>query len=143
MIAQLIPPGFLKAWAAAAAVILIIDAIWLGAVAKNFYRDQLGGLMADKIKLPVAALFYIFYSGAAVLLASAPAVRLDAGIWTAVLLGAVLGFAAYGAYDFTNLATIRDWPVMLTIVDLVWGTVLTATVSAAGFAVLRMGLSPA
>jgi len=128
-----IPAGFIKAWAAAALAILILDGLWLGLIARNFYRDQLGDLMATQISFPVAAAFYVFYSAAIVLLASAPAIRLDGGVWQAAMLGAVLGIAAYGAYDFTNLATLKNWPVGLTIVDLIWGTILTATVSAVGY----------
>lgn len=135
---HIIPQGFFAAWAAAAVVLLVLDALWLGLVARNFYRDQLGDLMADNVRFPIAAAFYVFYSAGAVLLASAPAMRMDGSAWTAALLGAILGLAAYGAYDFTNLATIRNWPVALTVVDLVWGTLLTSVVSAAGYGALRM-----
>jgi uncharacterized membrane protein len=132
-----IPAGFFKAWAATAAFILALDAVWLGVIARGFYRDQLGPLMADSVRFPVAAVFYVMFSAAAVILASAPAIRSGGSIWDAVLLGAVLGFAAYGTYDFTNLATLKDWPVSVTIVDLIWGTALTAAASAIGYLTLR------
>lgn len=133
----MIPTGFLKAWAASAAFFLIVDALWLGVIARNFYQEQLGSLMAGSINLPVAAVFYVMYSAAVVILASTSALRTGGGVAEAALLGAILGFAAYGAYDFTNLATLRDWPIMVTIVDLVWGTALTSAASAVGFATLR------
>ncbi|MEQ8306796.1 MAG: DUF2177 family protein [Hoeflea sp.] len=133
----MIPVGFFKAWAASAAFFLVIDAIWLGLVAKSFYRDQLGGLMADSVNFPVAAIFYVMFSAAAVILASATALRTGGGLLDAALLGAILGFAAYGTYDFTNLATLKNWPVAVTAVDIVWGTALTSAASAVGFWVLR------
>lgn len=132
----MIPAGFFKAWAGAAIFLLAVDAVWLGLVAKNFYRQQLGDLMLETVKLPVAALFYILYSAAVVLLASAAAAR-SGTLQDAIFLGAVLGFAAYGTYDITNLATLKNWPVVMSIVDMVWGTVLTAAVAAVGFWLLR------
>ncbi|WP_422370881.1 DUF2177 family protein [Hoeflea sp.] len=139
----MIPVGFVKAWAASAAFFLLVDAIWLGLVARGFYRDQLGDLMADSVNFPVAAIFYIMFSAAAVILASATALRTGGGLTEAALLGAILGFAAYGTYDFTNLATLKNWPVAVTAVDIVWGTALTSAASAVGFWVLRAAQSQA
>ncbi|MEQ8480517.1 MAG: DUF2177 family protein [Hoeflea sp.] len=133
----MIPAGFFKAWAASAAFFLVVDAIWLGLVAKTFYRNQLGDLMADSVNFPVAAIFYVMFSAAAVILASATALRTGGGLLDAALLGAILGFAAYGTYDFTNLATLKNWPVAVTAVDIAWGTALTAAASTVGFWVLR------
>jgi uncharacterized membrane protein len=84
----------------------------------------------------IAAIFYIVFAVAIVILA----VRrgLDAGsVSTAIGYGAVLGLAAYGTYDMTNLSTLKDWPVALSAVDMIWGTVLTATASAGGYAAAR------
>ncbi|MCY0154454.1 DUF2177 family protein [Hoeflea alexandrii] len=131
-----IPAGFLKAWAGTAAFILVIDAIWLGFIARGFYARQLGDLMLDQPKLSIAALFYIMYSAVVVLLASAPAFR-SGSLQDALLLGAILGFAAYGTYDITNMATLKNWPVTMSLVDMAWGTLLTAAASATGYWVLR------
>ncbi|MDP9839933.1 putative membrane protein [Neorhizobium huautlense] len=115
---------------------LLIDAVWLGLIAKSFYRDQLGDLMLPSPNLAVAAMFYLFFAAAIVILAVRPG--LDAGSpWTAVGYGALLGLAAYGTYDMTNLSTLKGWPVTLSIVDMVWGTVLTAAASACGYAAAR------
>lgn len=115
---------------------LLIDAVWLGLIAKSFYRDQLGDLMLPSPNLAVAAMFYLFFAAAIVILAVRPG--LDAGsLWTAVGYGALLGLAAYGTYDMTNLSTLKGWPVTLSIVDMVWGTVLTAAASACGYAAAR------
>jgi len=115
---------------------LLIDAIWLGLIAKSFYRDQLGDLMLRSPNFAVAAIFYLFFAAAIVVLAVRPG--LDAGsLWTTVGYGALLGLAAYGTYDMTNLSTLKGWPVTLSIVDMVWGTVLTAAASACGYAAVR------
>jgi uncharacterized membrane protein len=115
---------------------LLIDALWLGVVAKNFYRDQLGELMLPSPNFTVAAVFYLFFAAAIVALAVRPA--LDGGaIWSAIGYGAVLGLAAYGTYDMTNLSTLKGWPISLSIVDLVWGTILTSVASACGYMVAR------
>ncbi|MCM2456476.1 DUF2177 family protein [Rhizobium sp. CG4] len=115
---------------------LLIDAIWLGFVAKNFYRDQLGHLMLPKLNFAVAAIFYAFFAVAIVILAVLPG--LEAGsLWVAICYGAVLGLAAYGTYDMTNLSTIRGWPVLMSVVDLIWGTMLTGVASACGYLAAR------
>lgn len=114
----------------------LIDAIWLGFVAKNFYRDQLGHLMRPKLKFAVAGIFYAFFAVAIVILAVLPG--LEAGsLWMTIGYGAVLGLAAYGTYEMTNLSTIRGWPVLMSIVDLFWGTMLTAVASACGYLAAR------
>ena len=132
----MIPAGFLKAWAGSAVFLLAIDAIWLGVVARGFYSRQLGDLMLASPRLSIAALFYVFYSAAVVILASAPAVR-SGSLPDALLLGAILGLVAYGTYDITNLATLKDWPLTMSLVDMAWGTLLTTAVSAVGYWLLR------
>ncbi|MGI9421400.1 MAG: DUF2177 family protein [Geminicoccaceae bacterium] len=128
--------AFLAAWGVTAILFLVIDAIWLGLIATSFYRRALGDLMLDQPKLQIAALFYIGYTFAIVLLAAAPAAR--AGSLTqALVYGAVLGLAAYGTYDITNMSTLKNWPVTMSLVDMAWGTLLTAAAAAAGFAAFR------
>ncbi len=115
---------------------LAIDAIWLGVVARKFYQEQLGNLMLPSPNFAVAAVFYLFFATAIVALAVRPG--LEAGsLWTAAGYGAVLGLAAYGTYDITNLSTLKNWPVSLSIVDMIWGAVLTAIASMSGYAVAR------
>ena len=115
---------------------LIIDSIWLGLVARNFYRDQLGSLMLPSPNFVVAAAFYLVFAAAVVILAVRPG--LDAGsAITAIGFGAVLGLAAYGTYDMSNLATLKGWPLTLSFVDMAWGTVLTGVASGCGYAAAR------
>ncbi|MGI9488363.1 MAG: DUF2177 family protein [Geminicoccaceae bacterium] len=127
---------FLISWGATAFVFLVIDAIWLGLIAASFYRRELGALMLEQPKLHIAALFYIGYTFAIVLLAAAPAAR-SGSVSQALLYGAVLGLAAYGTYDITNFSTLKNWPGTMTLVDMIWGTVLTATATATGYAAYR------
>ncbi|MEB2846681.1 DUF2177 family protein [Endobacterium cereale] len=115
---------------------LLIDAVWLGLIAKNFYRDQLGDLMLPSPNFAVAAIFYLSFAAAIVVLAVRPGLEVGS-LWTTIGYGALLGLAAYGTYDMTNLSTLKGWPVTLSIGDMVWGTVLTAAASACGDAAVR------
>jgi uncharacterized membrane protein len=130
---------FLIAYLATAVVFLVIDYIWLGYVMKDYFQTQLAHLMADEVNFGIAALFYIFYAAGVVYLCVMPA--LSDGDWSKALInGAIIGFLSYGAYDVTNAATLRDWPMMMSVIDVAWGTALTALSATAGyFAVTMMG----
>lgn len=118
------------------AAFLAIDAVWLTVMSGRFYKAQLGTLMREQPNLGVAVLFYLAYVVGVVVLAVAPG--FEAGsVAKAAAYGALLGFVAYGTYDITNLSTIRDWPVVVTVVDLAWGSTLTAVVSTVGYYVAR------
>jgi len=130
---------FAIAYAGAALVFLAADLVWLGVIAKDMYRAQMGHLLAAEFRIGPAMLFYLMYIAGIVYFAVAPAIA--SGRWQdAVLPGALIGFLAYGTYDFTNWAVMRDWPVGLTFIDLAWGTALTALASTAGaYLALRFG----
>jgi uncharacterized membrane protein len=113
---------FFAAYAVALVVMGALDGIWLGWLAKSFYREQLGALMTDSVRVVPAALYYFGFPLAIVYLALMPA----ASLGEAVLRSAVLGLAAFGVYDLTNLATLRGYTVLMTVVDMVWGTFATA-----------------
>lgn len=107
---------------------LLIDYIWLKYVALSFYRGHIGHLMTDKPNLGIALVFYLVYVVGVIILAVYPA--LEKQSWTiALLYGGLLGFVAYGTYDITNLATLKGWPPIVAIVDIAWGTLLTASVA--------------
>jgi uncharacterized membrane protein len=119
---------FFTTYIAGLIAFLVIDFIWLKYIALSFYREQIGHLMLDKPNLGIALLFYLFYVVGVVVLAVNPA--LEKGQWmTAALYGGLLGFVAYGTYDITNLATLKTWPPIVAVVDMIWGTVLTASVA--------------
>jgi uncharacterized membrane protein len=119
-----------------AVVFLGLDALWLGVVAKGFYADSLGGLMADRPNFAVAGLFYALYILGIVIFVAGPA--LESGSWSrAAIRGALFGLFAYATYDLTNLATLRNWPLGLTLVDLAWGVAVTAVSATAGVALTQ------
>ena len=119
-----------------AAAFLIGDGLWLGLIAKDFYRSQLGELMAPNPNLAAAAAFYVIFVLGVVYFAVSPA--LAAGSWTIALVnGAVLGFVAYATYDLTNLAVMRGFPATMAMVDIVWGAALSALSATAAFFATR------
>lgn len=119
---------------------LMIDGVWLTVVAKNFYAKNLGYLMAKTPNLAAAGIFYLIYILGMVVLILQPALA-KGSIWLAVLTGALFGLCGYATYDLTNLATIKDWPVLVTVVDLIWGTVLSGTVAGVSYWILSKWLS--
>lgn len=115
---------------------LVIDGIWLTVIAKNFYAKHLGFLMSKNPNLIAALIFYLIYILALVVLVLSPALQKNS-LQIAILYGALFGLCCYATYDLTNLATIANWPLLVTVVDLVWGTVLSATVAAISFLILH------
>ena len=115
-----------------AIVFLALDFVWLGFVAKDFYRTQIGALMLEKPLLGVAFTFYLLYAIGIVYFAVMPALETDSWV-RAMTNGALLGLIAYATYDLTNLATLRGWSVKLSIVDLAWGTLVTSLAATAGY----------
>jgi uncharacterized membrane protein len=122
---------YVAAYAATLMAFVVVDLVWLGVVAKRFYQAQLDGLLAEKYNFGAAALFYLAYPLGVLFFAVVPAFAsgswLEAAVW-----GGFLGLFAYGTYDLTNLATLRNWPLRLTVIDVLWGTVLTAFAAACG-----------
>jgi uncharacterized membrane protein len=125
--------ALLKAYFAIAVPLLIADGVWLGLVAKRFYRDALGSLMTKRVKVLPAALFYFGYPLGLAIFAVLPAT----GLGHAALLGGLFGLFCYGTYDLVNHATLEGWPLRLTLVDMAWGTALSAVASALAVMVLR------
>jgi len=127
----------LVSYAGCLLTLAVLDAIWLGIVARGFYRDQLGELMLPSPNLAVAALFYLLFTVAIVILSVLPALS-SGSIGTALLYGAILGLAAYGTYDITNLSTLKNWPLAMSLVDMAWGTFLTALSAVGGYCAARL-----
>lgn len=127
---------YVVAYIATAVVFLGLDALWLSKVALGMYRQELGSLLLDKPNLPIAGAFYLLYVVGIVVLAIVPA--LESGGWVkALLFGAVLGLVAYGTYDITNLSTLKGWSTKLAIIDIAWGTALTAVSATIGYWVVK------
>lgn len=122
---------FVIAYFSGLLVFLVVDAVWLGLIAKKFYAAQLGPLMREDILFVPAGIFYLIYCAGIVLLAVRPG-QPDLSLLNVAFYGAVVGFIAYGTYDFTNLATIKNWPPLMSFVDLLWGTIISSVVAVAG-----------
>ena len=129
----------LAAYAAAAATMLAMDAVWLSVAVDLLYRPLLGDILLPGFRPVPAILFYVLYVAGIVIFAIKPA--LVTGRWsTAAGKGAMLGFFCYATYDLTNQATLKTWPVTVTIVDMGWGTFLTACTATVGYlAASRLG----
>jgi uncharacterized membrane protein len=107
---------------------LSIDALWLGLVAPSFYRSQIGYIMAETPNFLAAGIFYLLFVVGMVGFVVEPGVR-EHSPSQAVMRGALFGLVTYATYDMTNLATLEGWPILVTVVDLTWGTVLSASVA--------------
>jgi uncharacterized membrane protein len=120
------------AYLGAALVFAALDAVWLTQTNASLYRPALGPLLAERPRLVPAVLFYAIYLAGVVLFAVTPALR--SGRWlTALGLGAAFGFVAYATYDLTNQASLKLWATKITLLDLGWGTFVTAMGATAGF----------
>lgn len=118
-------------------VFLAIDMVWLTVIAKRFYAEKLGYLMAPKANLVAALLFYMLFVVGLLVFVIAPA--LAAGSWLqALLAGLFFGLVTYATYDLTNLATIRDWPVVITLIDLAWGSFVSGITSVLSYLLIRL-----
>lgn len=123
---------YVKLYLGTFAAFLVIDLIWLGVVARNFYSKQLGHLLAAKTNWSAAIVFYLLFIVGTLVFVVVPALQADS-LSRALFYGAMFGFFTYATYDLTNLATLEGWPPLVTAVDMLWGTVLCTLVSAAGF----------
>lgn len=126
---------YMTAYAATAVVFLTVDYLWLRR-AIGFYRNALGDLLAQKPNLLAAAAFYSIYFVGIVAFVVMPAAG-NGGWVSASLSGGLLGLVAYATYDLTNLATLSRWPLAVAVVDMAWGTLVTALASVAGFVAVR------
>lgn len=116
-------------------VFFLIDMTWLGVVAKDFYQEKLVNFLGP-VNWTAAIIFYLIFIVGILIFAVAPA--LEAQSWVrALVLGALFGFFAYATYDLTNLATLKDWPLVVTLVDMLWGAVLSGCVATASFFIGR------
>ena len=119
---------YFKLFAIALPIFFAIDMTWLGLIAKNFYRAQIGHLMKPNINWAAAFTFYAIFLVGLTVFVIAPAMERKSLIH-ALVFGAFFGLVTYATYDLTNLAVTKDWPILITIVDMVWGVTLSASVA--------------
>ena len=128
-------------YAAAAVMMILLDMLWLGVVAKSMYQEAIGHLMTNKPSVTVAFMFYVIYALGLAVFVLAP--YADEPLWGRTLvMGALFGFFTYATYDLSNLATLKNWPVKLTLIDLCWGTALSAVAAGAGKAAMNWTTRP-
>jgi uncharacterized membrane protein len=127
---------YLKVYLAALVGFLALDAIWLGVIARGFYREKLGFLLSDQPNWWAAGVFYLLFIVGLMVFAIVPGLQAGS-VWRALLLGAFFGLVTYATYDLTNLATVKNWPWIVSAVDMVWGTFLAASVCGIGYAAGR------
>jgi len=127
---------YVELYGLTALVFFAIDFVWLSVATSRIYRPFIGDLLLDKPNLPVAAAFYLLYVVGVLVLASLPGYE-KSSLGDAVMRGAIFGLLAYGTYDLTNLSTLKGWAWQVSVIDMVWGTVLTGTVAAVGYLFAR------
>jgi uncharacterized membrane protein len=121
---------YLLAYLTAAVVMVALDMLWLGVLAKSMYQQAIGHLMADQPKVAAAVLFYALYAMGLLVFAVAPYAE-DTGWGKTVVMGGLFGLIAYATYDLSNLATLKNWPVSLAVIDMAWGAALSAVTAGA------------
>ena len=123
---------YIAAYVATLVVFLAIDSVWLSIMSSRLYKPTLGDILLPKFLPGPAVVFYLMFVVGVVIFAVAPAMK--SGEWTTALIyGALFGFFSYGVYDFTNMATLRNWTATITAADVIWGTVLTGISATAGY----------
>lgn len=128
--------AYLIAYIAALVIFGVIDILWLTMVGAKLFRDTLGDVLAQDVRMAPAIAFYLLYPLGVVFFAIAPALR-DASVTTALLNGAIFGLMTYATYDLTNYATVRNWTLNLTVIDLSYGAGLTAATALLGYWITR------
>ncbi|MGD9056290.1 MAG: DUF2177 family protein [Desulfobacterales bacterium] len=127
---------YLKLYVLTVPVFFIIDLIWLGVIAKGFYQKNLSFILSPQVNWPAAILFYLLYIAGILIFAVVPALAKNS--WQhAMLYGAMFGFFTYMTYELTNLALLKDWPLNIVVVDIIWGVVLCTAVASIGYFIGR------
>lgn len=119
------------------AALLALDGLWLTAMLRRFYEPRMGALLAESPNFAPAGVFYLLYAAGLAFLVVVPAVSGGESGWKTCLRGALFGLVCYGTYDLTNQATLKAWPLSLTVVDMSWGAALTGTACLASFWLTR------
>ena len=124
----------LKIYLITVVVFFLVDIVWLGFISKNLYKKYLGNLMAPNVNWTAAIIFYLLFISGLVFFVINPALAKDS-LKYAILVGGFFGLITYSTYDLTNLSTLKDCPVNITIIDMIWGTFLNAATAGITFLV--------
>jgi uncharacterized membrane protein len=123
---------YLKLYLVSLAAFFAIDMLWLGLVARSFYQQYLGYLMTPSPNWLAAIIFYLLFIVGILVFVVLPGLE-KGSLKTTLLRAALFGLITYATYDLTNLATLKDWPVLVTVVDMAWGMILSVLVSSITF----------
>lgn len=124
----------LKVYLITVVVFFLVDIVWLGFISKNLYKKYLGDLMAPNVNWTAAIVFYLLFIAGLVFFVINPAIEKES-LRYALLVGGFFGLITYSTYDLTNLSTLKDWPINITIIDIIWGTILNSATAAITFLV--------
>lgn len=127
---------YLKLYALTIPVFFIVDILWLGVIAKGFYRKNLNSILSPDVNWAAAVTFYLIYIAGILFFAVRPALN-NSSLGHAAVMGALFGFFTYATYDLTNMATIKDWPLIIVVVDIIWGVCLCTLVSCSSFMISK------
>jgi uncharacterized membrane protein len=127
---------FLKRYLVALVFFFTIDMVWLGLIAKKLYQTQIGHLLKENPNWTAAIVFYLLFILGVVVFVINPAV-VEGSLTSALWRGALFGLITYATYDLTNLATMANWPLMITLIDLVWGMFLSSSVATLSYLVIQ------
>jgi uncharacterized membrane protein len=127
---------YVKLYLLTVPVFFVIDMLWLGVIAKGFYREKLSAFLSPTVNWPAAIIFYLLFIFGIIFFAVMPGREKDSLLITA-MYGALFGFFTYATYDLTNLATLKNWPLSVVVVDILWGMVLCAIVASISFLIAK------
>lgn len=128
---------FFQSYIIAIVIFFIIDMLWLGLIAKNLYQKYIGNLLKTDVNWIAALSFYFLFVGGLVFFVIMPALEKDSAVY-ALLVGGLFGLITYATYDLTNLATMKSWPIEITVIDLAWGTFLGASTSVLSYFLIQI-----
>ena len=129
--------GYIKAYFITFIIFFIIDLLWLGILAKKLYRKQIGFLLKDNFNMPVAIIFYMVFVVGLLFFVINRAIAINSWQY-ALFAGMFFGFITYSTYDITNLATLKNWPIGITIIDILWGSILCGATSIISYKILNV-----
>ena len=127
---------YLKLYILTVPVFFVIDMLWLGFIAKGFYREKLAAFLSPTVNWHAAIIFYLLFIVGIIFFAVAPA-RAKDSLFITAMYGALFGFFTYATYDLTNLATLKNWPLSVVVVDILWGAVLCSVVASVSFLISK------
>jgi uncharacterized membrane protein len=128
--------SLLKYYLVTTFVFLAIDVVWLYSTAERLYRKEIGFLMRENFNFSAALIFYLFFAGGLMFFVVNRAVALSSWQY-ALFAGMFFGFITYSTYDMTNYATIKDWPLMITVIDIIWGSFLCGITSFLSYQIIK------